>query len=223
MCVSGREVENLLMGETVNMLLSSKGLGRAGMRVARWSSRLIAFNYDIQYKPGRDNVTVDCLSLFPLPGSEPSLLDDVEVALTSALSAVTAAEFKSACTACPVQNKLRKLLTSRWPITEKGLDPKLQPFFKIRHKLSLQGDCVVRGTHQFLVPDPLQPKLIALAHDTHHGIVRTKQRLREVYWWPGMDGQVETAIKMCVTCQSHDKSAVTHNPPLQPVPYPDNS
>jgi len=66
----------------------------------------------------------------------------------------------------------------------------------------------------------LQPKLIQLAHDTHQGIVRTKQRLRDLYWWPGMDSHVEFAIKSCNTCQMHDKTAVTRDPPLQPVPLP---
>lgn len=69
------------------------------------------------------------------------------------------------------------------------------PFFKLRHELSRQDDYVVRGTHRLLVPDSLQPKLMSLAHDTHQEIVRTKQRLREAYWWPGMDAQVEVAIK----------------------------
>ena len=38
-----------------------------------------------------------------------------------------------------------------------------------------------------------------------------------------MDAQVEAAIKACITCQSHDKSAVTHTTPLQPVPYPEGA
>ncbi|KAF7651388.1 hypothetical protein LDENG_00111630 [Lucifuga dentata] len=194
-------------------LLASKGQGRAGMRIARWSSRLLSLNYDIQYKPGQENVTADYLSQLPLPSSEPSLVDNVEVALTSALSAITVAEFETACISCPVQTQLCGLLTSRWPTSAKSLDPNLQPFFKLRHELSLQGNCVVRGTHRLLVPDSLQQKLISLAHDTYQGIVRSKQRLREAYWWPGMDAQVEAAIKVCVTCQSHDKSAITHTSP----------
>ena len=32
-----------------------------------------------------------------------------------------------------------------------------------------------------------------------------------------MDSQVEVAIKSCITCQTHDKTAVTQVPPLQPV------
>lgn len=59
---------------------------------------------------------------------------------------------------------------------------------------------------------------------THtRGFCEQKQRLREVYRWPKIDSQVEAAIKACVTCQLHDKSAVTYNPPLQPVPYPEGA
>ena len=36
-----------------------------------------------------------------------------------------------------------------------------------------------------------------------------------------MDSQVEVAIKSCITCQMHNKTAVTPVPPLQPVPLPD--
>ncbi|CAM4591479.1 unnamed protein product [Lepidochelys olivacea] len=35
-----------------------------------------------------------------------------------------------------------------------------------------------------------------------------------------MDSQAEALIKSCVTCQMHDKTAVTCTPPLQPVPLP---
>ncbi|KAL1263297.1 hypothetical protein QQF64_006036 [Cirrhinus molitorella] len=153
--------------------------------------------------------------------TEPSLERDLEVvALTSTLTAVTSSEFKAACDACPVQVELRRLLASKWPKCAKALEHALQPYFQVRHELSLQDGCVVRGTTHLLVPECLQPKFTALAHDTHQGIVRTKRRLRALYWWPGMDKQVETAVKACVTSQLHDKSAVTHTMPLQPVPYP---
>ncbi len=69
--------------------------------------------------------------------------------------------------------------SSKWPKYAKALDNALKPYFHVRHELSLQGDCVVRGTTRLLVPECLQPKFISLAHDTHQGIVRTKRRLRE--------------------------------------------
>ncbi len=32
-------------------LLATKGIGRAGMRVARWSARLLCYTYDVVYRP----------------------------------------------------------------------------------------------------------------------------------------------------------------------------
>ncbi|KFD51879.1 hypothetical protein M514_07208, partial [Trichuris suis] len=45
-------------------------------------------------------------------------------------------------------------------------------------------------------------------------------RLRELYWWPGMDSQVEAFIKHCSACQSIDKTLSFFSPPLQLVPHP---
>jgi len=70
------------------------------------------------------------LSPLPLPSPELSLEDDTEVALTSALTAISETDFKGACASCPVQNQLRELLTSRWPKSAKSLLPNWQPFFK---------------------------------------------------------------------------------------------
>ncbi len=54
-----------------------------------------------------------------------------------------------------------------------------------------------------------------LAHDGHQGIVHTKQHLRELYWWPGIE-----KIKNCQVSVSSDKTAIVSAAPLQPVPYP---
>uniref|UniRef100_A0A803K669 Gypsy retrotransposon integrase-like protein 1 n=1 Tax=Xenopus tropicalis TaxID=8364 RepID=A0A803K669_XENTR len=196
------------------------------MRIDRWSARLLNFNYKIQYKPGLKNVTADCLSRLPLPAATDTLEEDIEVvALTDDIlsSTVSAADFKQACLTCPVQEKLRDILQSKWPNSEKKVSPDLQPYYRIRHELSLVDDYVVRGSHRLLVPETLREKFIQLAHESHQGIVRAKQRLRELYWWPAMDADVVTAIHSCVTCQNHDKTAITHTPPLQPVPFPDSA
>ena len=206
-------------------LLSTKGLGRAGMRIARWSARLLSFHYDIEYKPGRDNVTADCLSRLPLPVTDPHSEPDIElIALVSAdFAAVTAEQFQHSYRSCPVLKQVESFITNGWPRTSKGLDPALVPYFKARNELVIHNGYIIRGTHRVTVPADLQPKLIQLAHDTHQGIIRTKQRLRDLYWWPGMTTQVDAAVKTCVTCSQHDKTAVTRVSPLQPVPLPNGA
>ncbi|CAM5089414.1 unnamed protein product [Eretmochelys imbricata] len=58
-------------------LLTTKGWGRAGYRIARWSARLLSFNYELEYKPGNQNVVADCLSRLPLPSPDAPTEDDV--------------------------------------------------------------------------------------------------------------------------------------------------
>ena len=53
--------------QALTTLLSTKGADRAGMRIARWSARLLCFNYDVVYRAGTQNQTADCLSRLPLP------------------------------------------------------------------------------------------------------------------------------------------------------------
>ncbi len=88
----------------------------------------------------------------------------------------------------------------------------------MRDKLAAQDSLVFRGSYRLVVPVSLRGALINLAHQGHQGIVRTKQRLRDLYWWPGMDHSAQSAITSCQLCQAHEKSAKTHTPPLQPVP-----
>lgn len=94
------------------------------------------------------------------------------------------------------------------------------PFFRIRDELCVDGVLVMRGEHRVIVPSTLRCKMISLAHETHQGIVQTKQRLRELFWWPQMDVQVQSAVSSCLTCQLNDKSAKTAPAPLQPVTLP---
>lgn len=47
-------------------LLSTKGTGHRPLRIARWSSRLLCYNYIMEYGKGSENVVADALSRLPL-------------------------------------------------------------------------------------------------------------------------------------------------------------
>ena len=70
----------------------------------------------------------------------------------------------------------------------------------------------------------LQTKLIASLHDSaiggHSGIQATYQRLKQLYYWPGLKTAVENYVHQCVICQ---QAKHTHHKPaglLQPLPPP---
>ncbi len=68
---------------------------------------------------------------------------------------------------------------------------------------------------------PGRSRVVDLAHEGHQGMVRTKQRLRELYWWPQMEKHVQAMIASCVLCQYNDKTANTAPAPLTPAGRPD--
>lgn len=208
--------------QALTMLLTTQENNRAGLCVVRWLARLMEFDYDIQYRFGSLNSVADCLSGLPLPGTGmdyAEMVESVETILTDN-TAVSKANFQAECHSCPVLTKLCAQIQKPWPKQKKAVDPDLQPYYLIRDELTIVDDCIARGTYRLVVPQSLQKRLIDIAHETHQGIVCTKQSLKELYWWPQMDTQVETLIKDCTTCRHNDKSVVTRNAPLHPVPLP---
>ena len=53
-------------------------------------------------------------------------------------------------------------------------------------------------------------------HETHRGIVKTKQFLRTRFFWPGMDDATEKMIKNCQACVVNQP--LNKYMPLQPMP-----
>lgn len=183
----------------------------------------MCFQYDMQYRPGSQNAMADCLSRVPLIDSSMAVDSDgdlcTEIAEISLLNALPLAEFKAECENCSVLTQLRQVIRSGWPKVKKAIPSELQPYYLLWHELAVEAPLIFRGA-RLLVPKPLQERIVHLAHEGHQGVVRTKQRLRELYWWPHMDDFVCKVLLSCSICQSCDKTAKASPAPLQPVELP---
>lgn len=64
------------------------------------------------------------------------------------------------------------------------------------------SDGILARAGRIVVPEnaKTREKAIAVAHDGHPGMNGTKRRLRTTVWWPGMDREVEAAVKACKIC-----------------------
>ncbi|UYV66448.1 hypothetical protein LAZ67_4001712 [Cordylochernes scorpioides] len=186
---------------SLTTLLTTKGNDRAELRIARWSARLMNFDYNIEYKKGRDNVLPDYLSRSSLSSHEDY---DGEVELIASINqdmlAISEEEFLRECSLCPEIIALKEQLMKPW----------------------IQEDLILNEKGKILVPVSLRNKLLSFAHKAHQGMVRTKQRLRESYWWPGMDKDVEDLVTNCWVCKNHDKRLKSIRVPITPVERPAN-
>lgn len=206
--------------QALRLLLTTRGIGRAGMRISRWASRLMVYSFSVEHVRGTSN-PADALSRLPAPVTEAADDESITVAAVAAhLQAVTREELVKASQSDPQLQRLAEQIPCPWPRRYRDCPSALQPFYRSREELGVVDGVLVRGD-RLLVPASLRPRLLAAAHEGHQGMVRTKQRIRQHFWWPGMDTAVEELVKSCEACASSDKTAVPRKAPLQPVRLPD--
>ncbi|XP_043201820.1 uncharacterized protein K02A2.6-like [Amphibalanus amphitrite] len=208
-------------------LLSPQSANRAGARIARWQSRLMSYSYTVQYKPGHSIPVADTLSRLPLPDTTAAETDsdDVVALVTDAAADVlTEEDIRAASAADPVMEKLRSTIRFGWPDTARKCAPDLRDYFAVRHELQCREDGIVmRGPERVVVPETLRSRYLELAHAGHQGVVRSKQLLRDLAWWPGMATAAAALVKNCHVCCSKDSvlAQQARPAPLQPVQLPD--
>ena len=103
--------------------------------------------------------------------------------MTAQLEAVHRDELMAASQQDPVLSSLRQQVPRRWPTRRRNCPDELQAFHHCREELTLLRNLVVRG-QRVVVPTALRPKMVALAHEGHQVMMRSKQRARELLWWP---------------------------------------
>uniref|UniRef100_A0A803KDA6 Gypsy retrotransposon integrase-like protein 1 n=1 Tax=Xenopus tropicalis TaxID=8364 RepID=A0A803KDA6_XENTR len=75
---------------------------------------------------------------------------------------------------------------------------------------------------QLLVPAKFRTQLLHLAHEVplagHQGISRTRYRLLQNFYWPGLSQQVAQFCRSCDSCQRVGKSGERNKHTLRPLP-----
>ncbi|MCG8431885.1 MAG: hypothetical protein MJA29_12015, partial [Candidatus Omnitrophica bacterium] len=185
-------------------MLNSRASTIVPPRIQRLLWKLQAYDYVLEYLPGKSNIA-DCFSRMPLldDSEGESFADEyihsiVELS-TSQLDALTLNELKEASEKDPVIEKLRDVICDGHDWPKKGLPPELEPFYRFRQELSVFGHLVLRGS-RVVVPACLRKRVLEIAHETHPGIVRTKSFLRMRFFWPNMDLEVENLVGNCSDC-----------------------
>ncbi len=83
-----------------------------------------------------------------------------------------------------------------WP---SNVPSDLKPFYSRREELTVEGDCLLWGV-RVVVPAKLRARILSDLHRDHGGVVRMKAMARSYMWWPGMDTDIESVAKSCVSC-----------------------
>jgi len=209
----------------VTLLQQSNGTGTKHLRLSRWAARLLKYNFTVKYTKGSQNTVADMFSRMPVAAPSQAHIDD-EAAIYAIMAAniqatdFTAASLAAATLADPVLSHVLTYLQGHWP-QRTMIQESVLPYYNIREELFIWNDsCLGRG-NRAVIPTALQPTLLASVHQSAHmGIVKLKQKIRQLAYWPGIDRDCERTVADCVPCKNSDKSYTTTTTPLKPRTLP---
>ncbi len=210
--------------QALTTLMSSSGTGHKPLRLHRWADRLNQYNYQLLFTPGKDNVVADFLSRSAVEPTSTAKQpesdierDLVQLVYEPLQAAVSLEELQRESAADPLFVTLSNYIQNGWPAR---VSADLTPFSRVRAELTCWGEsCIARG-HRAVIPLSLRGRVLSMSHEGHLGIVKLKQRCRDLVWWPGIDRELEALVRDCAPCLLSGKTGAPAPPPLQPVDWP---
>ena len=171
-------------------------------RILRWALRLMEYDFQILYTPGKLIPHVDALSRLATHDTEADCMNvkmEFEISLCDLEPSLTSTDdLKQAMLHDEVAKKvLQRIKTNKWS----NCSPAERPFKNARAQLSNADGLLLFG-ERIYVPPEVRNSVIKKAHClSHPGINATNNIMKNSVWWPAMRGEIETYIRKC-DCQN---------------------
>ncbi|KAJ0442289.1 putative nucleotidyltransferase, Ribonuclease H [Helianthus annuus] len=167
----------------------------------KWLAKLMGYNYAIEYKQGRENVVADALSR--VEGSElfVSAVSQLEPLLLEKI-------IESQKNDIDLQQIASKMATGEG-----------QPKYKWNGRWLSRENRMVVGNDS-----ALREEMVKLCHESpvggHSGVRATAQRVKELFFWKGINKMVRRIVRRCDVCMRAKTENVASPGMMQPLPIP---
>ncbi|KAL2232627.1 UNVERIFIED_CONTAM: Transposon Ty3-G Gag-Pol polyprotein [Sesamum indicum] len=170
-------------------------------------TKLFGLSYEVQYKKGKENSAADALSRITSTNNEMSL----EVVTTHILVWMQ-----------EVKNSYEGNTLFQTILQAKIVDSSSYPDYNLETGILTKGNRICIGSH-----GGVREKVIKSLHDAavggHSGINGIYQRVKSLFYWPTMRGDIETWVKECEVCQRAKHENLPYPGLLQPLPIPNQA
>ncbi|XP_058449089.1 uncharacterized protein K02A2.6-like [Malaya genurostris] len=202
--IYGRKFILVTDNKAVTQILAPhKGLPAfSALRMQHYAVFLESFDYEIRFRPSKENANADAMSRLPIHDSNNlHRIEEVDLVEVNQIATLpVTAEDLAKCTKddSSVENLIQGLKFGR---TVEGRDR-----FGINQcKFSIQKGCLMRGIRVYIPPKLRRPVLEEL-HLGHFGISRMKSLARSYCWWETVDCDIEKLAKDCCECARVQKN-----------------
>ena len=201
----------------------NKCLSEIPVRLQKMRMRLQPYDLQVVYKPDTQLHIADTLSRAHLrDSSEESDIEtyimDLSLAehMSNKMRDIYVLETKRDNQLLIVLNLIRL----GWPTELKDV-PELAKAYHTYHSQIFEHDGLLYKNERVIVPAELRRDVLNKLHYNHFVIDKTKNRAREIVFWPGISRDIELMISKCDTCRRYQRSNMHET--LIPSEIPQNS
>ena len=207
-------------------ILTKKSIDEVPLRCQRLILRLMRFNPEVKYVPGKEQYISDALSRNPLPlnpETDNELSNAVQVHVDAVISTWSASNERK----CQISTEseadedlqiVRKYIENGWPAHVSSIPERLRPYYSARDELSITDGFVVYAD-RIVIPTKLRAEIMSKLHESHQGLNKCLDNAQMTVWWPGITSQMSELIKNCTICA--ENKPAQRSEPLIPSKLPE--
>lgn len=218
----GRRFRIVTDHKSLVSLLEPSSVLRVTQRMARWTARLLCYDFRISYV-STDANPADALTRLPQNSQE--LANRLDVAIEDDI--VVSISVGVTDNGDEEQSELRRYIVNGWPINKTAVvDVDARAARQLERELWIdENNKVRRGADGIWVaPRSAWREILSLAHRGHPGRSRMKNLVRQWAWWPGMTVDVDVYCSKCEQCAVADKTHKSRDAHgLKSTPLPEHA
>lgn len=191
-------------------------------RAEVWAMRLDAFDFDIKFVKGTENIADPSSRLYTGEDEAYSEREPAGEIAEITLPGPTAIQFGTdhmpplevgyhTARDDELQAVVKAVETGEWT-------SELAPYKQVQEELQ-QRDGVLTRSGLAIIPLVLRAKAMRLGHKGHPGMTAMKSILRERVWWPRMNMAIESWVENCRTCTLNGRREPPT--PMESTPMPE--
>lgn len=193
--------------------LKEKPFESISPRLQRLLYKVIQYDYQLKYVPGKELATADALSRAPLSSVhfDPTELKQMNAANSLSICVLATATdkrweiLKEQTAADPQLQSVVSYIVNGWPENKKEVKSAASQFWHCREELHIVEGIVCRG-QRLVIPLESQQYILSLLHEAHDGSVACKSKAREFFYWVRMNDDIDNILNNCDICQKYQKA-----------------